>query len=159
MRQVGLPSSGERIASLPAASRALGTWCKRRCGSPTARESRNPASGSSSPRVSRSARPAPPMSSGSPGSIADGGGTDYMDLSVVIPVKNEAENIPPLVREIRAALDGFIGYEIVFIDDGSNDATAAEIRQLPSSTPPSWPVRPHPHCVPTPPLSPPRQPA
>ncbi len=58
-----------------------------------------------------------------------------MDLSVVIPVKNEAENIPPLVREIRAALDGFIGYEIVFIDDGSNDATAAEIRRLAAETP------------------------
>jgi len=58
-----------------------------------------------------------------------------MDISVVIPVKNEAENIPPLVREIRAALDGFIGYEIVFIDDGSNDATAAEIRRLAAETP------------------------
>ncbi len=58
-----------------------------------------------------------------------------MDLSVVIPVKNEAGNIAPLVREIRAALDGFIGYEIIFIDDGSNDATAAEIRQLAAETP------------------------
>jgi dolichol-phosphate mannosyltransferase len=58
-----------------------------------------------------------------------------MDLSVVIPVKNEAENVAPLVREIRAALDGFIGYEIVFIDDGSNDATAAEIRRLAAETP------------------------
>ena len=58
-----------------------------------------------------------------------------MDLSVVIPVKNEAENIAPLVGEIRAALDGFIGYEIVFIDDGSNDATAAEILRLAVETP------------------------
>jgi dolichol-phosphate mannosyltransferase len=58
-----------------------------------------------------------------------------MDLSVVIPVKNEAGNIAPLVREIRAALDGFIGYEIIFIDDGSNDATAAEIRQLAAEIP------------------------
>jgi dolichol-phosphate mannosyltransferase len=58
-----------------------------------------------------------------------------MDLSVVIPVKNEAGNIAPLVGEIRAALDGFIGYEIVFIDDGSNDATAAEIRRLAAETP------------------------
>jgi dolichol-phosphate mannosyltransferase len=57
-----------------------------------------------------------------------------MDLSIVIPVKNEAENIAPLVAEIRAALDGFIGYEMIFIDDGSNDATAGEIRRLAAET-------------------------
>ncbi|MBO0738810.1 MAG: glycosyltransferase, partial [Alphaproteobacteria bacterium] len=53
-----------------------------------------------------------------------------MDLSIVIPVKNEAGNVAPLVAEIRAALDGFIGYEIIFVDDGSNDATVAEILRL-----------------------------
>jgi len=31
-----------------------------------------------------------------------------MDLSVVIPVKNEADNVAPLVGEIRAALEGLI---------------------------------------------------
>ena len=58
-----------------------------------------------------------------------------MDLSVVIPVKNEAENITPLVGEIRAALDGLCTYEIVYVDDGSTDATAAEIRNLMMKTP------------------------
>jgi dolichol-phosphate mannosyltransferase len=58
-----------------------------------------------------------------------------MDLSVIIPVKNEAENIAPLVAEIRAALASFIDYEIVFIDDGSKDATAAEILRLAAETP------------------------
>src|SRR5437870_6523358 len=53
-----------------------------------------------------------------------------MDLSVVIPVKNEAGNIAPLVAEIAAALDGLVYYEIVYVDDGSNDATADEIRRL-----------------------------
>src|SRR3981081_893215 len=53
-----------------------------------------------------------------------------MELSVVIPVKNEAGNIAPLVAEIAAALDGRIDYEIVYVDDGSSDATAAEIRDL-----------------------------
>jgi dolichol-phosphate mannosyltransferase len=53
-----------------------------------------------------------------------------MDLSVVIPVKNEAGNIAPLVAEIIAALDGLLAYEIVYVDDGSEDATVAEIRQL-----------------------------
>jgi dolichol-phosphate mannosyltransferase len=53
-----------------------------------------------------------------------------MDLSIVIPVRNEAENIGPLVAEIRAALDGGAPYEIVCVDDGSTDATAAELRRL-----------------------------
>src|SRR5881398_694423 len=58
-----------------------------------------------------------------------------MELSVVIPVKNEAGNIAPLVAEIAAALDGRIDYEIVYIDDGSVDMTAAEIRDLQASLP------------------------
>ena len=52
-----------------------------------------------------------------------------MDLSVVIPVKNEAGNIAPLLAEIVAALDGLLRYEIVYVDDGSDDATADEIRR------------------------------
>jgi dolichol-phosphate mannosyltransferase len=62
-----------------------------------------------------------------------------MDLSVVIPVKNEAGNIAPLVAEIAAALasglEGCVGYEIVYVDDGSDDATEAEIRRLQASLP------------------------
>jgi dolichol-phosphate mannosyltransferase len=53
-----------------------------------------------------------------------------MDLSIVIPVRNEAANIAPLVAEIRASLDGSVDYEIVYVDDGSGDATVAEIRAL-----------------------------
>jgi dolichol-phosphate mannosyltransferase len=54
-----------------------------------------------------------------------------MDLSIVIPVRNEAGNIAPLVAEIGAALDGKgVEYEIVYVDDGSDDATAAEIIRL-----------------------------
>jgi dolichol-phosphate mannosyltransferase len=51
-----------------------------------------------------------------------------MDLSVVIPARNEAPNVAPLVAEIRRALDGRMNYEIVYVDDGSGDATAREIR-------------------------------
>jgi dolichol-phosphate mannosyltransferase len=51
-----------------------------------------------------------------------------MELSVVIPVRNEAPNIAPLVAEIRAALDGRADYEIVYVDDGSSDGTAVAIR-------------------------------
>ena len=53
-----------------------------------------------------------------------------MELSVVIPVRNEAANIAPLVAEIRAALDGRVDYEIVYVDDGSSDGTVAAIEQL-----------------------------
>jgi dolichol-phosphate mannosyltransferase len=45
------------------------------------------------------------------------------ELSVVIPVKNEAENIVPLVEEIHAALEGVAEFEVVYVDDGSDDAT------------------------------------
>jgi dolichol-phosphate mannosyltransferase len=58
-----------------------------------------------------------------------------MDLSVVIPVKDEAANVAPVVLEIRAALDGLAHYEIVFVDDGSVDATAAEISRLQPDVP------------------------
>ena len=57
-----------------------------------------------------------------------------MDLSIVIPVKDEAGNIAPLVGEIVAALDpSGVDYEIVYVDDGSVDATAAEIARLQAS--------------------------
>jgi dolichol-phosphate mannosyltransferase len=58
-----------------------------------------------------------------------------LELSVVIPVKNEAENIAPLVAEIHAALDGLVGFEIVYVDDGSTDDTAARIRVLQADDP------------------------
>jgi glycosyltransferase involved in cell wall biosynthesis len=53
-----------------------------------------------------------------------------MDLSVVIPVRNEAPNLAPLVAEIRTALDGHFDYEIVYVDDGSSDGTADELARL-----------------------------
>ena len=56
-----------------------------------------------------------------------------MDLSVVIPVKDEADNIVPLANEIRAALDGLVEYEIIYVDDGSVDSTATAILRLQNS--------------------------
>lgn len=50
-----------------------------------------------------------------------------MKLSVVIPVCNEAENVGPLAREIHSALQGHQPFEIIFVDDGSTDATAAAV--------------------------------
>lgn len=54
---------------------------------------------------------------------------DEISLSVVIPVFNEAENIRPLLDELRPVLSGFGGRaEILFVDDGSTDPTLAEIK-------------------------------
>jgi dolichol-phosphate mannosyltransferase len=51
-----------------------------------------------------------------------------LDVSVVIPVCNEQDNVLPLAREIHAALEGRYRYETIFVDDGSNDDTAAAVR-------------------------------
>ncbi len=48
------------------------------------------------------------------------------ELSVVITVMNEEENIKPLIEEIRKALPA-IDYEVIFVDDGSEDGTRREI--------------------------------
>ncbi len=60
-------------------------------------------------------------------------------LSIVIPVLNESGNIQPLLREIGAALDKEpqIGgaYEVVFVDDGSNDSTTGEIAEAMQTNP------------------------
>jgi dolichol-phosphate mannosyltransferase len=45
-------------------------------------------------------------------------------ISIVVPVRNEAENIAPLIEEIATALDGRWVYEIIYVNDGSTDATA-----------------------------------
>jgi dolichol-phosphate mannosyltransferase len=47
-------------------------------------------------------------------------------ISVVVPVRNEAPNIAPLIAEIRAALRG-TPHEIVYVDDGSDDGTLAAL--------------------------------
>ncbi len=49
-----------------------------------------------------------------------------VEVSVVIPVCNEEGNVEPLAREIDAALK-HLQYEMIFVDDGSTDATAARL--------------------------------
>jgi dolichol-phosphate mannosyltransferase len=58
---------------------------------------------------------------------------EAIELSVVIPVHNEAGNSGPLAGEIHAALAGHVQYEIIFVNDGSVDTTAAELAALASS--------------------------
>ncbi|KPJ97383.1 MAG: dolichol-phosphate mannosyltransferase [Desulfobacterales bacterium SG8_35] len=49
------------------------------------------------------------------------------ELSVLVPVHNEEQNIAALIGEIRAALDQLLDYEIVYVDDGSTDDTYGEL--------------------------------
>lgn len=49
-------------------------------------------------------------------------------LSVVVPACNEAGNIEPLALEVAAALRSRVRFELIFVDDGSTDATAEEAK-------------------------------
>ena len=55
-------------------------------------------------------------------------------ISVVIPVFNEEENVAPQAAEIIEALDDYPGgFELIYVDDGSTDNTAAEVEKASSS--------------------------
>ncbi len=56
-------------------------------------------------------------------------------LSVVVPVRNEVGNVAPLVAELEAALAGSGPYEVIYVDDGSVDGTAAAIDRLRADRP------------------------
>ena len=51
-------------------------------------------------------------------------------VAVVVPVRNEAGNIAPLVAEIAKALEGQWRFEVIYLDDGSSDGSAAELKRL-----------------------------
>ncbi|HMB56160.1 MAG TPA: glycosyltransferase family 2 protein [Arenimonas sp.] len=57
------------------------------------------------------------------------------ELSVVVPVFNEQDNVAPLVGEIVAALRGKIPFEIVYVDDCSKDNSLAVLKDLMATTP------------------------
>jgi dolichol-phosphate mannosyltransferase len=61
--------------------------------------------------------------------MSQSNGPENPAISVVVPVRNEAGNVAPLVAEIAAALQGR-AFEIVYVDDGSQDATADKLRGL-----------------------------
>jgi dolichol-phosphate mannosyltransferase len=55
-------------------------------------------------------------------------------VSVVVPVRNEAGNIAPLLAEIAAALAGR-RFEVVYVNDGSTDGTEAELKRMQAQYP------------------------
>ena len=55
----------------------------------------------------------------------------YMKLSLVVPCYNEAENVAEFQDAVIAAFDGCgYDYEIIFVDDGSRDATLHNLKKL-----------------------------
>jgi len=56
-------------------------------------------------------------------------------LSVVVPVFNERDNVSTLVAEIVSALRGVVGFEIVYVDDHSRDDTLTVLQSLKNITP------------------------
>src|SRR5690242_7006275 len=57
------------------------------------------------------------------------------ELSVVVPVFNERDNIPPLLAEIASALRGRADFEIVYVDDDSTDDSRAVLAAQKASYP------------------------
>ena len=77
--------------------------------------------------MSESTQPSTPATSNDRGEL---------ELSVIVPVFNEAENLEPLCREVHAALDAArIDFELVFADDGSTDDTPRVLAQLAAQNP------------------------
>lgn len=56
---------------------------------------------------------------------------EVVDVTVVIPMRNEAPNVAPLVSELRAMMDQQrLQYEVVFVNDGSTDGTGQELERV-----------------------------
>src|SRR5471032_2775723 len=54
-------------------------------------------------------------------------------LSIVVPVKDEKENLFPLYERVRDAMRGNIEWELVLVDDGSTDGTAQVMERMADS--------------------------
>ena len=61
---------------------------------------------------------------------ADTLGAPLVAVSIVVPVRNEEGNIAPLIQEISAALGARWPFEIIYVNDGSTDGTAAKLAEL-----------------------------
>ena len=62
-------------------------------------------------------------------------GTPEPAVSVVVPVRNEADNVRLLADEIAAVLDGRWSFELIYVNDGSTDGTEAALAVLKAERP------------------------
>ena len=67
--------------------------------------------------------------------MSDMGQTAAPAVSVVVPVRNEADNVAPLADEIAAAMTGRWSFELVFVNDGSTDDTPLVLGRLTAERP------------------------
>jgi len=59
-----------------------------------------------------------------------------MDLSIIVPAYNEAESLPELAEwAARVCVSASLSYEIIVIDDGSNDGTWNVLKGLAGKNP------------------------
>jgi len=63
---------------------------------------------------------------------------DSIEVSVVVPAKDERDNLAPLIGEIDAALAGKYSYELIYVDDGSWWCWMAMVRTIRPTFPPCW---------------------
>ena len=52
------------------------------------------------------------------------------DISIVIPIYNEQDNIIQLIKEVQIVLEKKINYEIIIVDDGSDDNTLEVLNKI-----------------------------
>jgi dolichol-phosphate mannosyltransferase len=69
------------------------------------------------------------MTQPAPPGAAPDGAENRPWISVVVPVKDEEDNVLPLIGEIDAALADFPDHEIIYVDDGSTDGTPVALAQ------------------------------
>lgn len=56
-------------------------------------------------------------------------GTRALQVGIIVPVFNEAENVEPLLERLKQSLSGYV-WEVIFVDDSSPDGSAARVREF-----------------------------
>ncbi len=70
------------------------------------------------------------------GTITQGHREYHYDLSIILPVYNEADNLRPLHKEVETVLDAMdVTYEIIYVDDGSRDNSRSIMAAIAQESP------------------------